>query len=84
MGNHPREVGGEVKKILYHNRCGVRLGAHNAPDGEEAHNLFRAWEQIAPLLAYVKEDATWQAVVEMRTLPRTLYSLIPVVPHPSC
>ena len=40
VGNHPPEVAGEVMKILYRNRCGVRLGAHNAPDGEEAHNLF--------------------------------------------
>ena len=63
MGNHPPEVAEEVRKILYRNRCGVRLGAHNAPDGEEAQNLFWAWEQIAPLLAYVQEDPTWQAVV---------------------
>ena len=42
--------------------------AHNAPDGEEAHNLFCAWEQIAPVLAYVEEDPTWQAVVGLRTL----------------
>ena len=84
VGNHPHEVAGEVQKILYRNRCGVRLGAHNAPDGEEAHNLFWAWEQIGPLLAYVEEDPTWQAVVGLRTLLRTLYSPIPVVPRPSC
>ena len=41
---------------MYWNRCGVRLEAHNAPVGEQAHNLFWAWEQIAPLLAYAKED----------------------------
>ena len=35
----------------------------NTPDGEEAHNLFRAWEEIEPLLAYVEEDPTWQAVM---------------------
>ena len=58
LGNHPLEVAGEVQKILYRNRCGVRLGAHNAPDGEEAHNLFWACEQIAPLVAYVQEDPT--------------------------
>ena len=63
VGNHPPEVAGEVLEILYRNRCGVRLGEHNALDGEEAHNLLRAWEQIAPLLAYVKEDPTWQAIV---------------------
>ena len=40
VGNHPPEVAGEVQKFLYRNRCGVRLGAHNTPDGEEAHNLF--------------------------------------------
>ena len=42
-------------------------------------------EQIAPLLAYVEveEDPTWQAVVGLRTLLRTLYSPIPVVPRPS-
>ena len=84
VGNHPPEVAREVQKILYRNRCGVRLGAHNALDGEEAHNLFWAWEQIAPLLAYVEEDPTWQAVVALRTLLRTLYSPIPVVPRPSC
>ena len=33
-----------------------------------------AWEQIAPLLAYVEEDPTWQVVVGLRTLLRTLYS----------
>ena len=81
VGNHPPEVAGEVQKILYRNRCGVRLGAHNAPDGED---LFWAWAQIAPLLAYVEEDPTWQAVVGLRTLLRTLYSRIPVVPRPSC
>ena len=84
VGNHPPEVAGEVQKIVYRNRCGVRLGAHNAPDGEEAHNMFWAWEQIVPLLACVEEDPRWQAVVGLRTLLRTLYSPIPVVPRPSC
>ena len=84
VGNHPPEVAREVQKILYRNRCGVRLGAHNAPDGEEAQNLFWAGEQIVPLLAYVQEDPTWQAVLGLRTLLRTLYSPIPVVPRPSC
>ena len=60
------------------------FGAPNAPDSEEAHNLFWAWEQIGPLLAYVEEDPTWQAVVGLRTLLRTVYSPIPVVPRPSC
>ena len=45
--------------------------------------MFWAWEQIPPLLAYVKEDPTWQAVVGLRTLLLTLYSPILVVPHPS-
>ena len=45
MGNQPPEVAGKVQKILYCNRCGVRLGAHNAPEGEEADNLFWAWER---------------------------------------
>ena len=40
VGNHPPEVAGEVQKNLYRNRCGVRLGAHNALDGEEAHEPF--------------------------------------------
>ena len=84
VGNHPLEVAGELQKILYHNRCGVRLGAHTAPDGEKAHNLFWAWERIAPPPAYVEEEPTWQAVVGLRTLLRTLYSPIPVVPRPSC
>ena len=84
MGNHPPHVVVKVHTIVYRNRCGVRLGAHNAPDGEEAHNLFRAREQIAPLLAYVEADPTWGAVVGLRTLLRTLYSPILVVPRPSC
>ena len=84
MGNHSPEVAGEVPKILYRNRCGVRLGAHKAPDGEEAHNLFWAWEQIAPLHAYVHEDPTWQAVLGLRTLLHSLYSPILLVPCPSC
>ena len=84
VGTYPPQVAGKVQKILYRNRCGVRLGAHNAVDGEEAHNLFRAWEQIAPLLAYVEQDPTWQAVVVLRTLLRTLYSPISPVPRPSC
>ena len=82
--NHPPEVSGEVQKFLYRNHCGVRLGSQNAPDGAEAHNLFWAWEQIAPLLAYVEEDPTWQAVMGLRTLLRTLYSPIPLVPRPLC
>ena len=83
-GKHPPEVVGEVQKILYRKRCGVRLGAHHAPNGEEAHNLFWAWEHIAPLLACVEEDPTWQPVVGLRTLLRALHSLIPVVPRPPC
>ena len=63
VGNHPPKVAGEVKKIVYRNRCGVRLGAHNALDGEEAHSLLWVWEQVAPLLAYAEEDPTWQAVL---------------------
>ena len=27
VGNHPREVAGEVEEILHRNQCGVRLGA---------------------------------------------------------
>ena len=84
VGIHPPKVAGEVQKILYRDRCSVRLGAHNAPKGEEAHNLFWAWEHIAPLLRYVEQAPTWQAIVGMRTLLRTLYSPIPVVPCPSC
>ena len=84
VGNHPLEVAWEVQKIRYRKRCGVPLGAHNAPDGEEAQNLFAAWEQIAPVLAYVEEDPTWQASVGLRTLLRTLYSPIPVLPHCLC
>ena len=45
VGNHPAEVARGVQKSLYRIRCGVWLGAHNAPDGEEAHNLFLACEQ---------------------------------------
>ena len=41
-GNRPPEGAGEVQKILYRNRCGVRLAPHNAPDEEEAHNRFWA------------------------------------------
>ena len=41
-GKPPLEVAGEVQNVLYRNRCGVRLGAHNPPDSEEAHNLFWA------------------------------------------
>ena len=85
VGNHPPKVAREVQKFFAAcNRSGVRLGAHNAPDGEEAHNLFSALEQITPLLAYVEEDPTWQAVVGLRTLLRNLYSPIPVVPGPLC
>ena len=60
------------------------LRAHNAPDGEEAHIRFWAWEQMAPLLAYVREDPTWQAIAGLQTLLRTVYVPIPVVPRPSC
>ena len=48
VGNHPLEVARGVRKILYGNRCGVWLWAHNAPDGEEVHNLFLAWEHSTP------------------------------------
>ena len=61
----------------------MRLGAHNAPNGEETHNLFWALEQIPPMLAYIEEDPTWQAVVGMRTFLRTLYSKISVVARPA-
>ena len=40
VGNHPPQVAREVQKTLYRNQSGVRLGMHNAQDGEEAHNLF--------------------------------------------
>ena len=42
VGNHPPKLARKVQKILHRNPCGVRLEAHNAPDGEEAHNLFWA------------------------------------------
>ena len=40
--NHPPQVAAEVQKSLYRNMWRVRLGAHNAPYGEEAHKLFWA------------------------------------------
>ena len=55
MGNH-HQVAAEVHKILHRNRCGLRFRARNAPDGEEAHNLFWVREHIAPLPAYVQEE----------------------------
>ena len=58
VGNHPPEVAGKVHKILSRNWCGVWFGAHNAPDGEEAHILFQACRQTAPLLAYAEQDPT--------------------------
>ena len=36
VGNDPPEVAGEVHKILYRNRWGMRLGAHIGTCGEEA------------------------------------------------
>ena len=89
VGNHPPEVATEAQKILYRNWCGVRLGVHNAPDGEEAHTLFWALQQLVPLLAYVEEDPTWHVVAGLRTLLRTLYSPIsgcatPFVPTCCC
>ena len=69
---------------MYRNRCGVRLEAHTEPDREEAHNLFWARKQIAPPLAYLEGDPTWQAVVGLRTLLRILYFPVPAVPRPSC
>ena len=42
VGNHPPKAAGEVKELVYRNRCGMRLGAHNTRDGEEAHNLLWA------------------------------------------
>ena len=50
VGNNPPEVAGEVLGILYWNRCGVRLGAHNAPDGEEAHNRHGPGNRLHPCL----------------------------------
>ena len=55
-GNCPPKVAREVHKIMYWNRCRLQLVPHNAPFGEHAHTLFGAREQIAPLLAYAKED----------------------------
>ena len=40
VGNHPPQVAGEVQKISYRNRCGVRLGANNALDGEEVQPVL--------------------------------------------
>ena len=36
------------------------------------------------MLAYVEEDPTWQAVVGLRKLLRTLYSPVLVMQRPSC
>ena len=68
VGNYNPHFAREVQKILDWNRCRVQLGGHNALVGEEGHNLFWAWEQIVPLLAYVEKDPTWQVVVGLRTL----------------
>ena len=50
VGNHPPEVAGEVQKLLYCNQCGVWLGAHNAPDGEEPTTFFGPWSKLCRCL----------------------------------
>ena len=61
----PKENAEAVQPLLYRARTEVKLGATDAPDGEEARALFFAWEEMGPLLAYAPEDPKWQAVVAM-------------------
>ena len=70
----PKENDGAVQRVLYRAVTGVKLGATEAPDGEEARALFLAWEELGPLLDYFPEDGEWQANVAMRDLLRELYT----------
>ena len=74
LGDLPKDKAVAVQRVLYRARTGVRLGASASPDREETQALFRAWEELWPLLAYAPEDGEWQAVVAMRNLLRDLYS----------
>ena len=52
----PKKNADAVQPVLYRARTVVKLGATGEPDGEEAHALFLAWEELGPLLGYVPED----------------------------
>ena len=70
----PKENVNAMQRVLYRARTGVKLRASAAPDREEARALFFAWEELGPLLDYLREDSEWQAVVAMRELLRELYT----------
>ena len=74
-----KENADAVQRVLYRARTGVKLSVSAAPDGEEAHALFLAWEELGPLLDYVPEGGEWQAVVAMRDLLGELHTDKP--PH---
>ena len=73
----PKDNAVAVQRVLYRARTGVKLGAPDSPDGEEARALFVAWEELGPLLAYAPEDGEWQPVVAMLDLLRDSYSDTP-------
>ena len=57
-----------MQRVLYRARTMVKLRAAAAPDNEKASTLFLACEELGLLLAYVREDGEWQAVLAMRDL----------------
>ena len=68
----PEDTTEAAQRILYRASTGIKLGSAAAPDGEEARELFLAWEELGPLLAYAPEDGKWQAMVAMHDLLREL------------
>ena len=72
--------------MLHAAKTGLRLGGALNPDGEETQRLFDAWETIAPHLGLGGPRCeVHAAVVNMRTLLRTLYrSLHHGRPAPDC
>ena len=64
-----------VQRVLYRARTGVKFGATDAPDGEEARAFFLALEKLGPLLDYVPEDddckPSWPCVTSSGSCTRT-------------
>ena len=76
-GLHRGQPRGPFQHVLYRACTGVNLGASASLDGEEAGELFLAWEELGPLLTCAHEDGEWQALAAMRDLARDLYSDTP-------
>ena len=71
-----------LQQVLTEAKTGFTIGSQSAPDGEDTHRLFNAWDSIAEVLGVDPCSDRHRAVVGIREMISTMYVTYQDAPLP--